>query len=475
MFKPGDECGEILKVVKNTLLADSVNLFIGSDGSLRLKCSTEETDRVIPSDGGIIAHCFKEKKPFLSSDVAEKKLDVGYLKKEKISSLAVVPVLDEEFPLGVLSADSARFQAFSRADQDTLEIFARQVARILQRERMFPQIRRSFDYLKILHEESATLLSSLDMEIIVQNLMEGARKIAPSEAIFLIAEGGEFRIFPGNEAEPAEKKLVNIRGTLVDVVVKNRHQIYISDLRNYRSPLLPFKTGAVASAFLLPLIYEKEILGVLLLLMDKIHPLHSRQTELLEVLGNQTATSMINARFHAEIEKLAVTDGLTGLFNHRHFQERVAEELSRLQRFSNPLSLLMLDIDYFKKINDTYGHPVGDSVLKEVARIIKKTIRNIDVAARYGGEEFAVILIETGAKGAMKMAERLRKTILNARFSSEKKEFSITVSIGISTFPEGGTHKEDLIENADNALYHAKDSGRNQSVFWKDINAMKRT
>jgi diguanylate cyclase (GGDEF)-like protein len=470
MFKPDEEIKELLMVAKNIVFADSVNLFVSLGDNLRLRCSTEESGGIIPSDGGLINICIKEKKPLISSDIGEKKIDVGYLKKDKVSSLVAVPVMDGNFPLGVIVADSARFHAFSTADSDTLQMFSKQLMRILRRERVYPQIYRSYTTLKVLNEESSKLLTSLDVDVIVQNLIEGTYRIAASGIVFFIAKGKEFEILHQTGLPPQEKKVFNLKGTLLDIVVKNKEPFYLSDVRNYRAPIMPFKTDNVGSVLLLPMLYEKDLLGMLTFLSEKTDALNPYQIELLEVLCNQASTSIANARFHAEIERLAITDGLTGIFNHRHLQERLSQEFSRLERFSEPLSILILDIDHFKEINDTYGHPVGDAVLKGVVDVIKKTIRNIDIPARYGGEEFAVILLGTGAHGALNMAERLRKAVMNRTFSAENQTFKVTVSIGISTRPNDGKRKEEIIEKADKALYHAKRTGRNRSVLWSEIN-----
>lgn len=470
MFKPDEEIKELLMVAKNIIFADSVTLFMSAGSILSFRCSTEESGTIIPSDGGLINLCIKEKKPLISSDIIEKKLEVGYLKKDKISSLVAVPVMDGNFPLGVITADSARFHAFSSADSDILQMFSKQLMRILQRERVYPQIYRSHTTLKVLHEESSKLLSSLNMDVIVQSLIDGAYRIAPSEIVFFIAKGKEIEVLRQLGLPAQKKKIFTLKGTLLDMVVKNKEPFYLSDVRHYRSPIMPFKTDNLGSVFVLPMLYEKEILGMLALLSEKINALSPYQIELLEVLGNQASTSIANARFHAEIERLAITDGLTGLFNHRHFQERLSQEFSRIDRFSEPLSVLIIDIDHFKKINDTYGHPVGDAVLKGVADKIRKTIRNIDISARYGGEEFAVILIGTDERGAMNMAERLRKAVMNKTFSADKNTFNVTISIGISTYTKGIKRKEELIEKADKALYQAKRGGRNRSILWSEIN-----
>jgi diguanylate cyclase (GGDEF)-like protein len=205
------------------------------------------------------------------------------------------------------------------------------------------------------------------------------------------------------------------------------------------------------------------------MLSEKRDFLNTFQIGLLEVLCNQASISIANAKLHAEIEKLATTDGLTGLYNHRRFQENLTEEFKRLNRHLSPVSLMLTDIDYFKKVNDNYGHPAGDIVLKGVSKIIRKEIRDVDVPARYGGEEFAVILPGTDAEGAKNIAERLRKAVMNTNFSADGKLLKITISIGIAAAPVDAKGKEELIEKADKALYHAKHNGRNQSVIWNSI------
>lgn len=449
------------------MFADSVSLFIGAGSGLKLRSSTDVHGGVIPSNGGLLHRCFEEKKTFVLSDMNEGKQEPGYLKKDKISSMVAVPVTDDNFPLGVMTADSSRVHAFSSADSDTLELFSKQITRILQRERVYPQVQRSYAALKILNEESSKLLSSLNEGVIVQNLIEGSYRIAPTETIFFIIKGREAEISQGKDLSIRHDKTYNIKGTVLDLAAKNMEPVYISDVRNYRSPIMPFKIGDVNSVFLLPMFYERDLLGILALLLEKVNALSPYQIELLEVFGNQASTSMANARFHAEIERLAITDGLTGLFNHKQFQERLAQEFNRTERFPDPLSLLLIDIDYFKRINDTYGHPVGDSVLKRVANIIKKTIRSIDISARYGGEEFAVVLVGTDEEGAMNMAERLRKTVMDTKFVSDESTFSVTISIGISTNAGDVKKKEELVDKADKALYKAKGDGRNQSVLWR--------
>ncbi len=171
----------------------------------------------------------------------------------------------------------------------------------------------------------------------------------------------------------------------------------------------------------------------------------------------QTGGSIIN-----RMEQLAITDGMTGLYNHRYFQESLERELDRADRLKQSLTLLLLDIDHFKKINDTSGHPAGDFILKSLAVLLKETARKVDILARYGGEEFAALLPGIDLKNARKTAERWRKKVQSTTFKRDKQSFSITVSIGMAAFPDDAASKKELIEKADRALYLAKESGRNQ-------------
>jgi len=182
----------------------------------------------------------------------------------------------------------------------------------------------------------------------------------------------------------------------------------------------------------------------------------------LSIMADQLATVIENSRLFERVEKLSITDSLTGLFNHRYFYERLSEEISRANRFGNRLALLMLDIDYFKNFNDTYGHQAGDTVLKSVTQIIQENIRSIDIASRYGGEELTVILPETDLEGAKTIAERIRMGIANQSFKIGNQSTHITVSIGLVCYPTDATLKSELVRKADLALYSAKNQGRNR-------------
>jgi diguanylate cyclase (GGDEF)-like protein len=168
-------------------------------------------------------------------------------------------------------------------------------------------------------------------------------------------------------------------------------------------------------------------------------------------------------RAKEKLRQLAITDGLTELYNYRYFQEQLQQELNRARRHNLNVSVAMIDIDYFKHYNDHHGHPAGDMVLKDIARLLKDNIRNIDTAARYGGEEFALVLIETNKKSAKIVAEKIRKLVEDHSFPYEENQPNgkLTISAGVATFPEDGEELDTLIKVADKRLYLAKQAGRN--------------
>ena len=222
------------------------------------------------------------------------------------------------------------------------------------------------------------------------------------------------------------------------------------------------------SLLVLPLLVKDEVIGTFSVAAKRPGAFPGDRREMLGVIANQVAISLQNARMYQIVEEQATTDGLTGLVNHRTFQERFAAMLGRAERHHFPVSMILTDIDHFKKINDTYGHPTGDEVLRRVAAILGASARKIDIVARYGGEEFAIVLESTDRAGARNLAERIRTEIEQQSFQSAKGAFGATISLGVACFPEDATQKADIIARADQSLYAAKHGGRNRTVCYGD-------
>jgi two-component system, cell cycle response regulator len=191
---------------------------------------------------------------------------------------------------------------------------------------------------------------------------------------------------------------------------------------------------------------------------------------MIEVIAIQAAQAILRAQLFEQMERMATTDGLTGLLNHRTFQSRADDALAQAHRYGRKCSFILTDIDHFKSVNDTYGHPTGDQVLKGVARLIQQTARDTDVVARYGGEEFAIVMPETDMNGARIIAERIREAVMAEVFQTELGPLKVTLSLGIATAPESAKEKQALIDLADQCLYQAKRSGRNRAVTAAELN-----
>ena len=186
----------------------------------------------------------------------------------------------------------------------------------------------------------------------------------------------------------------------------------------------------------------------------------------LEVLARHVAVSLANARMVKRLEDLATTDGLTGLYNKRTLLEVGKQKIRAAARFDRPLSVLVCDIDHFKKVNDTFGHDVGDVVIKGFADVLRRTKRDTDAVGRFGGEEFVLVCEETDAEGAELLGERIRAELEATTFHGKDGPLKVTCSVGIATYPRAGAEWEPLFKATDDALYASKRNGRNRVTVW---------
>lgn len=248
------------------------------------------------------------------------------------------------------------------------------------------------------------------------------------------------------------------------------------DVAQTRRPVLIPSSGALPTAapwepqeptmIAVPLESETQLIGVISL-YGRTHPKPFDATDLETVrsLARQAAVGVENVLLHQEAQRLSITDGLTSLWNYRFLNMRLAQEIERAIRFTRSLSLLVIDIDHFKQINDRFGHQRGDAILAELAnRIVSETRAQVDTVARYGGEEFVLLLPETPLEGGRVVAEKIRGSIASKPFGAEDEAISVTVSIGLACFPQHGSTAQTLLRAGDQALYEAKGRGRNVVV-----------
>lgn len=224
----------------------------------------------------------------------------------------------------------------------------------------------------------------------------------------------------------------------------------------------PFTQGRkIQSLICVPLLAKGKTLGVVLIEHNIQDAFDTDNVRLLEIIAQQVSIAIENARLYQQMHDLATLDGLTGVYNRLYFQDKFQEEFKKAQENGYDLSLIMFDIDYFKKFNDTYGHMFGDLVLKTISAFIQKKLRKDDIFARYGGEEFVIVLPHTSLTQVAEKAEDFREGIAELTISDRVISASVTISIGVSSFPETAGRPSELIKTADDALYEAKHAGRN--------------
>ncbi len=253
---------------------------------------------------------------------------------------------------------------------------------------------------------------------------------------------------------------------LAAAVMRDNRSLYVPDLdRSELAPGASARSG-IRSWLGVPLEIHGAVEGALAVQSRVQHAFAPGRVRLLEAIGAQAAVALENARLY----ELAMVDGLTGLFVRRYFDARLDEEIERSKRFGTDFSVVMMDIDDFKQLNDTYGHPVGDRFLRGISETVRRQMRAVDTAARYGGEEFAMILPRTTMIDAYNQAERIRQQIADYRLTADDHVLSVTASFGIASYPESRAESaEALIRLADRALYRAKRTGKNRvELYWSE-------
>jgi diguanylate cyclase (GGDEF)-like protein len=266
------------------------------------------------------------------------------------------------------------------------------------------------------------------------------------------------------------------RGNILNFwAAKFARPLIIDAAYNVQADAVLHAVGA-ASALVVPLMVSNRSLGSIQLFSSKPDAFRPDDAQLLWIC-TLIAENLLSREYANEgLITFAFTDFLTGLKTRGYFEQQLESEIKRSERKRTQFALLMVDIDHFKQLNDHYGHHVGDQVLRDVAAILMKDMREVDTVARYGGEEFVLILPETGEAGAMLVAQRLRRAVEQARFyaGSPHAPEHLTISIGISVFDTDAQFKRELIESADAALYAAKESGRNSVLLYSDLPRLHR-
>jgi diguanylate cyclase (GGDEF)-like protein len=324
------------------------------------------------------------------------------------------------------------------------------------------------DELAALHNTALDISASRDLDKLLETIVERAAQLlkSPGGALYLCdAQQQKVRcVVSYNLLRDYRGVCLNYGEGAAGTVALRGEPLYIDDYRTWSGRAAVFEAdrpfGAMLSA---PLIWQGSTSGVIEVLAPTRH-FSPGDLNLLSLLADQAAVAVENARLFGEVERLAITDDVTGIASRRQLFTAAEREFQRARRFERPLSLLMLDIDHFKQVNDSHGHSVGDQVLRGFAQVLKRNLREVDVLGRYGGEEFTLVLPETELAGAVQCAERIRLNVASAAIPAGRHSFTLTVSIGVAALTSETPDLASLVERADTALYAAKLVGRNRTL-----------
>ncbi|MGC8927373.1 MAG: diguanylate cyclase [Myxococcota bacterium] len=472
-------------IIKNLLSLHTIALFLYDGPKKRLKPvyavsdnSENLCEEKIEKDAGLFSAIINSDEPIIvNSEDRSIRGQVYYKKAMKIKSFIGVNVFehirDINLSRGILIADRME-QGFEEGHRRIFAMLADFIGSYVQTQRLLHNIAIEREQKAKFFEASRKFNDALTLEQVMEAAIHSAQVVSPSVSDIIITlpvEESSNRqrfafIHSKNEnIKKYEGKMVKDNSPVIKLVAEHRVRFPTRDFKGDISSIYgeQYRIDDISSIKVFPLITRGEaLIGTFAVCTRDGVMLNEEETYMLETISNILAISIENGIIVKKINDLATTDGLTGLYNHRVFQEKLDEVIARANRSQLPFSLALTDIDFFKKINDTYGHPTGDKVLKGLSALLKKMARETDIVARYGGEEFAIIMEGTDEVGAYTFSERIRKEVEKLSFDGLEKSFGITISMGIATFFLDAKEKKGLIGCADQALYYSKKNGRNQ-------------
>jgi diguanylate cyclase (GGDEF)-like protein len=423
-----------------------------------------------PLHKGLLAR-FRETRAHVACDVHFELLQAGF--PADVTSVHLFPLAkDAHMALAVVDTP------LTVDDVKVLSAFSELFAVILENERLRSQVKNRQQGLVSLTELMQKSVSTLAVKELFQVILDRSTEYVEAEqgsVMVLDQDRNELVVQAIKGLNPMILEGVRVRPgeSISGMVFAEGEPLLVADLetdvRVLREKRPRYRTRSFIS---LPLRSNGETIGVLNV-ADKASgdPFTTYDLALLTSIATYTTVAIQRSEYYhrsEELKRISITDSLTGLLNRRYFQERLAEEIERFKRHKLPFALIMMDIDDFKRLNDTYGHVVGDDALVRTARAVRSSIRAIDVAARYGGEEFTVILPQTSKQAGRTMANRIGRAVARTPISTPKGDTAyLTLSLGVASFPDDAQTLEDLLRRSDEALYEAKRRGKNQAVLYE--------
>jgi len=417
----------------------------------------------IPVSKGIMGRVVRTAQPVLLADVST---DRDYISADPaVCAEAAVPIIIDSEVRGVLNIEAGAERTLGKGDLQLLQTLARQLSVALRNATLYDEAKGTRDELTVLYEAAKAISSSLEMKSVLETLVQVTCRGFGYEygAILLVDDrSGDLIVEATHGYPPGTRgyRVASGKGITGRVQRTGRAEL-VRDVRE--DPRYLGITPHAVAEIAVPLIREGRVIGVFNVESTRPAVLGERDVNILTTLAGYATVAIQNARLFEQTEQLATTDGLTGLYNHRYLHQAMERILERSCREGQPLGLIMVEIDNFKRYNDTYGHRRGDEVLRIVADLLRKGTRATDFIARYGGDEFMILLPNTAKETSGEVGERLRRAIEAYPFQlGENIITSVTLSIGIAASPDDGDTVDALVDAVDRAQYSAKRSGGNK-------------
>jgi diguanylate cyclase (GGDEF)-like protein/PAS domain S-box-containing protein len=387
-------------------------------------------------------------------------------------SLIVIPLRTQRGLIGSLSVAIPRATDVKVPDGDVfLKELAHRAAFAIENARLHSAETLRLRELNALYTATRALLITLDLDSLLGQILDAAMSAIPS------ADRGMLNLIAPNTGKLEIRAMFGYKDPRIQTYTSSKIQGYAAQAVKEKRPLLihdaqratdpgeaveSSELNSIKSIIVAPLMINEQVLGALVLNAFKRAAFTENDLRLLVSFAATTSAAIKNAMLHSEVQHLAITDALTNLYNRRGFFELGRREIERARRFGHPLSAVMLDIDHFKIVNDSYGHAIGDQVLEELANRLSKNVREFDILGRYGGEEFVLLLPETDLFTACSVSDRLRLTVMESPMETEIGPITITISLGVVKATADIPNLDSLLKRADKALYTAKQNGRNR-------------
>ncbi|MFO7768365.1 MAG: diguanylate cyclase [bacterium] len=386
-----------------------------------------------------------------------------------VRSEMAVPIRAEGEVIGVLNLESDEPADFGPDDLRLANIIATQIGAALRQALAYEEALDRLNELELVNRITRAIATIEDLSELLNTVVGEIRSFFQTTGVGILltpptGEGLKISASAGESLPAIEALELKVGKGITGIVASEGKTIYLPDVTK-DARYIPVDP-TIRSELAVPLFQKDRVIGVLNLESDELDAYSAEDQRVVHIVATQIAQILGKALLYKEMETMAITDGLTGLYNHRQFFKRLEIEYKRSVRYSYPLSLIMVDLDYFKEFNDTFGHMRGDEALREIADLLESSVRETDVVARYGGEEFVVILPLCHLNTAREVAERIRATVEQARLDRGEGVYPLTVSVGIATAPEHASSHEEMVKRADDAMYASKRGGRNRCTVW---------